>query len=95
MSALKTATANPWWIALLWVAVIASALSVAFVSHLCRQQYAELTAKERYANQLQVAYGQYLLEQSAWGSLQRIETAAAKNLNMHTPAPEEIVMVKR
>ena len=56
--------------------MLSSALAVAFVSHVCRQKYDQLTALEREKNQLQVAYGKYLLEQSAWGSLQRIETMA-------------------
>jgi cell division protein FtsL len=50
---------------------------------------------EREANQLQVDYGKYLLEQSAWGSLQRIENMAANNLQMRSPQPEEILMIKR
>ena len=87
--------ASPLRIALLWILVVVSALSVAFVSHLCREKYTELTAMEREANQLQVDYGKYLLEQSAWGSLQRIENMAAKNLQMHSPLPEEILMIKR
>jgi cell division protein FtsL len=68
-------------IALLWVVVVVSALAV--------------TAMEREANQLQVDYGKYLLEQSAWGSLQRIENMAANNLQMRSPQPEEILMIKR
>lgn len=87
--------ASPLRIALLWILVVVSALSVAFVSHLCREKYSVLTAMEREANQLQVDYGKYLLEQSAWGSLQRIENMAAKNLQMHSPLPEEILMIKR
>jgi cell division protein FtsL len=87
--------ASPLLIALMWLAVVATALGVALVSHICRQQYAELTAMERAANQMDVDYGRYLLEQSAWGSLQRIETMAAQKLNMRSPQPEEILMVKR
>ncbi|MGB0450208.1 MAG: cell division protein FtsL [Porticoccaceae bacterium] len=79
----------------LWVLVLTSALAVAFVSHVCRQKYDQLTALEREKNQLQVAYGKYLLEQSAWGSLQRIETMAKDSLEMHGPQPQEIMMVKK
>ena len=82
-------------IGLLWVVVVVSALAVAFVSHLCREKYSQLTAMEREANQLQVDYGKYLLEQSAWGSLQRIENMAANTLQMRSPQPEEILMIKR
>jgi cell division protein FtsL len=44
-------------IGLLWALVLCSALAVAFVSHVCRQKYDQLTALEREKNQLQVAYG--------------------------------------
>ncbi|MCS5594552.1 MAG: cell division protein FtsL [Porticoccaceae bacterium] len=81
-------------IAVLWVVVIISGLSVAYVSHLCREKYGQLMVMERDANQMQVDYGKYLLEQSAWGSLQRIEVSAVAELNMRSPKPEEIVIVR-
>ena len=80
-------------IAVLWVMVVISGLSVAYVSHLCREKYGKLMVMERDANQMQVDYGKYLLEQSAWGSLQRIEVSAIAELNMRSPKPEEIVIV--
>jgi cell division protein FtsL len=79
---------------LLWILVLVSAVSVALVSHLCRQQYAELMALQREASQMDEDYGKYLLEQSAWGSLQRIETKAVQELKMRSPRPDEILMVK-
>lgn len=82
-------------ITVLWVAVLASALAVTHYSHICRQTYGELTAMQREANQLQVEYGRYLLEQSAVGSLQRVETTAMDGLQMHTPEADEIVMIKQ
>lgn len=82
-------------IALLWILVVVSAVSVALVSHINRQLYAQLGALEREANQMNADYGRYLLEQSAWGSLQRVETMAAQKLEMRSPEPEEILMVKR
>lgn len=78
----------------LWVAVIASAVAITYFSHLCREQYTQLTALQREANELQVQYGRYLLEQSAWGSLQRVESMAVSKLGMRTPKVDEIVMVK-
>ena len=82
-------------IGLLWLAVVCSAVAVAYYSHLCRQTYGQLTAMQREANQLQVDYGRYLLEQSAWGSLQRVESMAVERLGMHMPQADEIVMVKQ
>jgi len=80
---------------LLWLAVVCSAVAVAYYSHLCRQTYGQLTAMQREANQLQVDYGRYLLEQSAWGSLQRVESMAVERLGMHMLQADEIVMVKQ
>ena len=94
MSAMQRQSSS-WQIAVLWMLVLISALAVAFVSHLCRQKYDQLTALEREKNQLQVAYGKYLLEESGWGSLQRIESMAADKLKMHSPQPEDIIMVKQ
>ena len=80
---------------LLWLAVVCSAVAVAHYSHLCRHTYGQLTAMQREANQLQVDYGRYLLEQSAWGSLQRVESMAVDRLGMQMPQADEIVMVKQ
>ena len=80
---------------LLWLAVVFSAVAVAYYSHLCRQTYGQLTAMEREANRLQVEYGRYLLEQSAWGSLQRVESMAMERLAMHIPKANKIVIVKQ
>ena len=82
-------------IGLLWLAVVASALAVTHYSHACRQIYGQLTAMQREMNQLQVEYGRYLLEQSAVGSLQRVEGMAADELNMRAPKASEIIMVKQ
>ena len=79
---------------LLWISVLVSAVAIAYFSHVCREQYAQLTALQRQANELQVEYGRYLLEQSAWGSLQRVETMATDQLGMHTPKVDDIVMVQ-
>jgi cell division protein FtsL len=81
-------------VAIVWLSLIITAISVAYVSHLCREQYAELVGLEASANQMQFDYGRYLLEQSAWGSLQRIETSAIEKFSMHSPKSAEIVIVR-
>lgn len=81
-------------IAILWVLVTATGLMVAYVSHICRERYAELAALENEANALQIDFGRYLLEQSAWGSLQRIEMSATNEFNMRNPKPDEIVIIR-
>ena len=77
----------------LWLVVVSSAVSVAFVSHLCRQQYAQLAAAERLGNQLKADYGRFILEQSTWGSLQRVESMATDRLNMYSPSASDMLIV--
>ena len=90
----KIGFVSPLRLASLWVLVVVSGIAVALVSHQCRQQYAQLMAMEREANKMEEDYGKYLLEQSAWGSLQRIETKAVQELKMRSPRPDDILMVK-
>ena len=85
---------TPVQIAFLWLVILITAISVAYISHLCREKYSELAVLESEENGLQIDYGRYLLEASAWGSLQRIETLAIDQFVMHTPKPDEIVIVR-
>ena len=85
---------TPLQVATVWLSLVITSISVAYVSHLCREQYAELVGLEASANQMQIDYGRYLLEQSAWGSLQRIETSAIEKFSMHSPKSAEIVIVR-
>ena len=84
----------PVQITVLWLAVLVTGIMVAYLSHLCREKYAELAGMESESNQLQIDYGRYLLEQSAWGSLQRIEMSAVANFGMHNPRSNEIVIIR-
>ncbi len=83
-----------WLLPLLWLALVLSALSVIYVSHLCRQLYNELSKLEQEANALQVEWGRYLLEQSSWASLSRVEQLAESQLQMRVPEPDEIIIVR-
>ncbi len=80
---------------LLWLALLVSALGVVYATHQSRQLVHQLELARRESAQLQVAWGQYLLEQSTWAAYQRIEQVAAERLDMHVPATEDIVMVKQ
>ena len=77
----------------LWLLLIASSLAVIYSNHLCRDLYAELSRLEQQQNALQVEWGRYLLEQSTWASLGRVESTAVSQLQMHIPDSDEIVMV--
>jgi cell division protein FtsL len=80
-------------VAVLWVATIASAMGVVATTQIVRRDVNSLETLRREASQLQVQWGQYLLEQSTWAAYGRVENAAVSELNMMAPTPEEIVMI--
>jgi len=88
-------TANLWVGVSMWLAVVVSALAVVSVSQQCRQLYASLAMLQQDANQMQVEWGQYLLEQSSWASFSRIEQQATAELSMVVPKADSIVLVTR
>lgn len=80
-------------IAVLWLGVIASALAVVASTQVVRRDVNDLEILRREAGQLQVQWGQYLLEQSTWAAYGRVEAAAVSELNMMAPTPEDVVMI--
>lgn len=80
-------------VAVLWVATLVSALGVVATTQVVRRDVNTLETLRREAAQLQVQWGQYLLEQSTWAAYSRVENAAISELNMMAPTPEEIVMI--
>lgn len=80
-------------VALLWVATVVSAISVVATTQIVRRDVNSLETLRREASQLQVQWGQYLLEQSTWAAYGRVEHAAVSELNMMAPTPEEMVMI--
>lgn len=77
----------------LWLSVIATGLAVVYSTHISRQLFAELDQLKRHNNELHVEWGQYLLEQSTWSALERVENLATNQLDMHVPANQHIVIV--
>lgn len=80
-------------VAALWLLVIVSALAVVASTHETRNQVDRLETLRRDAAELQVVWGQYMLEQSTWAAYSRIERLARDDLDMYLPRLENIVMV--
>ena len=84
------------WVAInaaLWLLVMVSALAVVRVTHESREQLNALEKARREAAALHVQWGQYLLEQGAWGALGRIEQEATEKLHMVLPKGEQLIVV--
>lgn len=78
---------------LLLAVVLASGLSVVYTTHKNRFAFNELQQLKDHANQLQVEWGQLLIEQSTFGLEGRIEQKAIEALQMRVPEIANIVMV--
>lgn len=81
-------------VVVLWLLVMASALGVVASTQEVRQRVDALQTLRRDAVELEVVWGQYLLEQSTWAAYGRIEGIAENDLGMKVPSAEQIVMVK-
>ncbi len=76
-----------------WLSLIASAFSVIYVTYDTRVKFNYLETLRREENQLQVVWGQYLLEESAWAAYARVEQLAQEKLSMQVPESKNIIMV--
>ena len=81
-------------VAALWLGTIVSALAVVYASHQCRLLISEFARLQQAENRLQMAWGQYLLEQSSLANLSLIEQRALDDLEMRVPQIHEAVMVQ-
>ena len=77
----------------LWLLTMVSALAVVYVTHDTRLKYHQLETLRRQENYLQVAWSQYLLEESAWAAYSRTEQIAKNNLAMQSPAADHTIIV--
>ncbi|MGH8298226.1 MAG: cell division protein FtsL [Steroidobacteraceae bacterium] len=81
-------------IALLWVAVLASAAGAVYCKFRARQLFIELEQSSAQRDNLDIQWGQLQLEQSAWSTHALVESVAGKKLHMTMPAPQDIVIVQ-
>jgi len=81
-------------VAAILMALIAASLGVAYSVHKSRVYLNQLQTLQIERDQLEVEWGQLLLEQQAWGAYGRIGKVATDELGMRTPAPHEVMMVR-
>lgn len=81
-------------IALLLIFVLASGVSVVYTTFKSRYLLNQLQQLKTQRNELQVQWGQLLIEQSTFSLESRVERKASEELAMTTPKISEIVMVR-
>ncbi len=59
-----------------------------------RRHLGELESLRLQARDMQVLWGQYLVEKSTWASYGRVHNIAVQGLDMHTPKADQITIVK-
>lgn len=79
----------------LWLTNIVSALAVVAVTQQVRRDTNELETLRRESADLEVQWGQYLLEQSTWASYTRVEKQAAEQLGMKVPDASQIILIEK
>ena len=81
-------------VAVLWVAVLASALGVVFGKQQARNRFNELQKLTTQRDDLDIEWGQLQLEQSTWATHGRVEQVAHDDLGMVTPQATELRIVQ-
>ncbi|MCQ4314035.1 cell division protein FtsL [Stutzerimonas sp. VN223-3] len=77
----------------LFVAVLLSAIGVAYSAHWNRQLLNELYGALSVRDKTQAEWGRLILEQSTWTAHSRIETLATEQLEMQIPAAADVRLV--
>jgi len=81
-------------IAVLWVAVLASALGVVYGKQEARNRFNELQKLTTQRDDLDIEWGQLQLEQSTWATHGRVEQVAHDDLGMVTPQATDLRIVQ-
>lgn len=80
-------------VTLLTVLVLCSALAVIYIKNAHRLYFSELQNQTNVTRQLDVEYGQLLLEQSTWNTPSRVQRIAHEKFDMIVPEPDKIVIM--
>ena len=79
---------------ILLVMVLLSALAVVYVTNLHRLTFSQLELVEQHKNDLDMQWGQLLLEQASLATPSRVQQMAAEKLKMVLPDSKQIVILR-
>lgn len=79
---------------ILVLSVFLSALAVVYITNEHRIAFGKLQQLEKKANQLQLQWGQLLLEQASLSTPARVEQLAVEKLGMKLPTEKEIFVLQ-
>ncbi len=78
---------------LLIVAVLTSAFSVVYVKALDRNLFSQLQVVQEQHDDLNVKWGQLLLEENTWAAPARVQAIAQQQLGMVVPTSKEVAVI--
>lgn len=78
----------------LWCGVLASAAGAIYSRHRARELFVDLQRLHVERDNLEIAFGQLQIEQSAISAHAFVERVAVRRLNMSTPDPAAIQVVQ-
>jgi cell division protein FtsL len=86
-----------WLLALpvLWLSVLASAVSVIYARHQARNMFVHLEKLNAERDALDMEWGRLQLEQSAWSSNAFVERVANSKLKMNLPDTHDVRIVRQ
>lgn len=79
---------------ILLVLVLASALAVVYVTNQHRLALSQLQIEEQLSNELQLQWGQLLLEQASLATPSRVQQLAEDKLNMALPTAKQTYILR-
>ena len=77
---------------LLATAVLLSATGVVYAKYASRKQFVALQQLRAERDAVEVQWGRLQLEQSTWATHARVERIARKQLDMHMPQANDVVV---
>ncbi|MEE9101369.1 cell division protein FtsL [Pseudomonas sp. QE6] len=89
----KRLPTGSFFMLLLFIGVLLSAISVSYSAYWNRQLLNSLYTELSVRDKAQAEYGRLILEQSTWTAHSRIEALATDQLKMRVPDPTEVIMV--
>jgi cell division protein FtsL len=88
-------SARTWVLLLLLSAVVISAVGVVYSKYLSRRYFVVLQELQTERDQMGIEWGRLQLEESTLATHSNVEQRARDSLQMHLPAMNELVVIRR
>jgi cell division protein FtsL len=80
-------------VAVLFVAVMASAIAGVYAKHESRKLFTELQKLSNERDRMEVDWGRLQIEQSTWSTYGRVEQLAREQMQMQMPPPDSVSLL--